>query len=240
MPDNEMEELRRWARGDFYPLREDEQGRDALDELADLMSAQSDVWWHAFQTVFAESREPDADRLTMPFAALIDLAGEQLMHEIVEAAHRDRRIANEFWDALDHLQRSGDAYALLGRKMTLEAFVRLAPGIPTHPGQSWPAEWEDGWSGDALFYLTDQDPDEAWALGLELLAISDDEVWVATIGAFIVEELLRDHGDAFIERIQAEALRNERLQMALPTAEYAVPENLIARVKAAAGPYWHK
>jgi hypothetical protein len=128
--------------------------------------------------------------------------------------------------------------ALLGRQMTLEAFVRLAPRIPTRPGHSRPPESEDGWSGDALFYLTDQDPDEAWTLGLELLAVSADEVWVATIGAFIVEELLRDDGDAFIERIEAEAPRNERLRMALPTARYAVPENLIARVKAAAGPYW--
>lgn len=98
--------------------------------------------------------------------------------------------------------------------------------------------WEDDWSGDALFDLTEKDPDEAWAVALELLAVSADPGWISTIGAFIIEDILRDHGDEFIERIETEAAANERLRRALPVARWVVPEHLMARVKAAAGKDW--
>ena len=77
--------------------------------------------------------------------------------------------------------------------------------------------------------------DEAWTVALDLLAMS---VGPVVIGAFIVEDLLREHGDGFIERIEAEAARNERLRQALPTTRNLVPDHLLGRVKAAAGLYW--
>jgi len=124
--------------------------------------------------------------------------------------------------------------------MTLEAFVRHEPRIPSKPGEPWPEEWEDEWSGDALFFLTREDPDEAWAVGLELLAVSADPGWAATIGAFIVEDLLHDHGDEFMDRIEAEATKNEQLKMALPTTRWMVPGHLVSRVSVAAGSYWNQ
>lgn len=240
MPYDQSGELRRWARGDFYPLSPNEDGRDQLERLADEMTAQPNLWLPAFIAIFAEADKHAMGNLTMPFTALLHVGGERLRDEVAEAARGDRKIAAAFWDAMNHLQLSGDAYRLLGRRMTLEAFVRHEPRIPSKPGGAWPDEWEDGWSGDVLFYLVDQDPDEAWAICLEMLAVSADAGWINTIGAFVVEDLLRDHGEAFIERIEAEAARNERLRMALPITRYAVPENLIARVKVAAGPYWDK
>lgn len=99
-------------------------------------------------------------------------------------------------------------------------------------------EWEDSWSGDALFYLTREEPEEVWLLCLELLAVSSDRGWIASVAAFVVEDLIHDHGDLFIDRIEAEAARNERLRMALPTTRCLVPEHLMPRIKVAAGPYW--
>ena len=239
MPKDPEAVLRHWGRGDFYPLRPDERGRDAVDDLADEMATDPNVWWLAFRELFSESDKPAVDNLVMPFAALLQRAGETMWDQVADAARSDRKIANEFWDAMSHLRLAEEAYKRLGRQMTVEAFVRHEPRIGAGTShQRWLDEWEDEWSGDVLFYLTQEDPDEAWALCLELLAASADPGWAATIGAFIVEDLLRDHGDAFIDRVEAEAARNERLQMALPTARWMVPEHLIARVKAAAGPYW--
>jgi Family of unknown function (DUF6869) len=238
MPERQVEVLRRWARGDFYPLSSEGQAPDAVDELADEMSAQPEMWWHAFKSVFAESDWSGFKNLTMPFAALLDGGGPPMREEVASAARENRRIAQVFWDGMDFLKLSNEAYDRLGRQMTAEAFIRHEPRISSKPGQSWPAEWEDHWSGDALFYLTHENPEEAWLLCLELLAVSSDPGWIATVAAFAVEDLIRDHGDLFIDRIEAEAARNERFRMALPTTRWIVPEHLMARIKVAAGPYW--
>lgn len=238
MPEEQVEVLRRWARGDFYPLSSEGQGRDAVDDLADEMAMQPDVWWQAFQTLFAESGRSAFKNLTMPFAALLHVAGPPMREEVASAAHKDLKIAQAFWDAMDFLKLSTDAYLLLGRRMTIEAFIRHEPRIPSKPGQQWPDDWEDSWSGDALFFLTREEPEEAWLLCLELLAVSGDPAWIATIAAFILEDLIHDHGQLFIDRIEAEAARNEPLRMALPMTRWLVPDHLMARVKVAAGLYW--
>jgi hypothetical protein len=235
-----VEVLRQWASGSFYPLSQDIDGRDALEDLADEMAAQPSLWWPSFRSLLSESGKKAVDNLRMPFAALLHVGGESMWNEVANAARNNRRIANAFWEAMEFLMLANEAYKRLGRQMTREAFVRHEPRIPSRPEQTWPEEWEDGWSGDVLFFLTREDPDEAWALCLELLAVSADPAWASTIGAFIVEELLHDHGDAFIDRIEAEAAKNERLRMALPTTRWMVPEHLMARVSAAAGPYWNR
>jgi hypothetical protein len=240
MSDDTVAVLRRWATGDFYPLSPDEQGRDALDQLADEMAARADMWWQGFRKLLLESSKQAFDNLKMPFGALLQVGGESMWNQVADAAHANRRIANAFWDAMGFVGLAKEAYERLGRQRTLEAFVRHEPRVPSRPGHSWPDEWEDEWSGDVLFFLTREDPDEAWALCLELLAISADPAWAATIGAFIVEDLLRDHGDAFIDRIEGEAATNERLRMALPTTRWMIPEHLIARVSAAAASYWNR
>jgi hypothetical protein len=136
---------------------------------------------------------------------------------------------------MDFLQRSGEAFGRLGRRQTIEAFVRHVPRIPSSIDQRRDDVWEDEWSGEAIAYLNKEDPDEAWAVALELLKVSADPGWGGTIGAFILEDLLRDYGDGFIERIEAEAATNERLRRSLPSTMLTVPEHLMLRVKAAAG-----
>jgi hypothetical protein len=88
MPEQEVEVLRRWARGDFYPLSPEGQGRGAVDELVGEISAQPEVWWHAFRLVFAESGGSGFKNLTMPFAALLDVGGPPMWEEV--AAQRAR------------------------------------------------------------------------------------------------------------------------------------------------------
>ena len=238
MQEDQVDILRRWARGDFYPLTPEVPGPNALNGLAEEMGRRPIVWWRSLHALLLELDQEGVRNLNMPFAALLDVGGAQLVNEVASIAHREPKVANEFWDAMEFLQRSSEAYRRLGRRQTIEAFVRHVPRISWSPKQPQIEVWEDGWSGDVLFFLNDEDPDEAWAVALELLRVSADPVWISTIGAFIVEELLRDHGDAFIERIEAEAATNDRLRRSLPTTEWAVPEHLMPRVKAAAGRYW--
>lgn len=238
MPEDQVDILRRWARGDFYPLSPQVPGPNALTDLAQEMGREPIVWWRSLHALLLELDQEGVRNLNLPFAALLDVGGEQLVNEVASIAHREPKVANEFWDAMESLRRSSEAYRRLGRRQTIEAFIRHVPRISWSPEQPYIEVWEDGWSGDVLFFLTEEDPDEAWAVALELLRVSADPVWSSMVGAFIVEELLRDHGDAFIERIEAEAATNDRLRRSLPTTEWAVPEHLMARVKAAAGRYW--
>jgi hypothetical protein len=240
MPDEPITVLRRWAAGDFDPFTTNADGRDGFDEFAEQVAPDVDAWWHAFRTLFNECGKDESNRLQLPFEILLKAGGERLQQEVAAVAHSEPKIANAFWNAMDDLSLEAEAYHHLGRKVTLEAFTRHAPRIPSKKSEPWPPEWEDEWSTTALWYLTDKDPDEAWALALELLDVSDDPEWVVVIGTFIIEELLRDHGDAYIERVEAEAAKNERLRMALPSTRWAVPEHLVARVEAAAGPYWRQ
>jgi len=209
-----------------------------MNELAQDMGREPIVWWRSLHALLLELDEKGVRNLNMPFAALLDVGGAQLVNEVASVAHREPKVANEFWVAMEFLQRSSEAYRRLGRRQTIEAFVRHVPRISWSPKQPYIEAWEDQWSGDVPSFLNEEDPDEAWAVALELLRVSADPVWSSMVGAFIVEELLRDHGDAFIERIEAETATNDRLRRSLPTTEWAVPEHLMPRVKAAAGRYW--
>ena len=83
MPDDEVEALRRWARGDFYPLSPNDGGGDQVDRLANEMAPQPNLWWLAFKEVFAEADKPSVENLMMPFAALLE-------KDFVRLADRER------------------------------------------------------------------------------------------------------------------------------------------------------
>jgi uncharacterized protein DUF6869 len=233
---DEIATLKRWAQGEFYPLAAEQ--RDALDELADEMAKRPAAWWQAFREVLSESDRETLRNLDMPFAALLSTGGESVWDEVAAVARSDRKIANAFWAGMEFARLSGEAYKRLGRRMTIEAFVRHESRLGK--GREPVEAWEDRWSGDVLFYLTQEDPEEAWAMALDLLAVKDDPDWASTIAAFLIEDLLHDHGDAFIERLEAEAAHNERLRMGLPTTQWMVPEHLLDRVRFAAGACWER
>lgn len=238
MARDKAEVLRRWARGDFYPLSREQPGRNALDELAEHMRPEPIAWWRSLHEILLELDEEGVRNLDMPLAALLHIGRERVVDEVASSARGERKIANAFWDAMHFLQRSSEAYQRLGRRQMIEAFVRHVPRIPSSIDQPRDESWEDEWAGEALSLLSKEDPDEAWEVALELLKVSADPGWIGTVGAFIVEDLLRDYGDLFIERIEAEAATNDRLRRSLPAAQWAVPEHLMPRVKAAAGSYW--
>jgi len=242
MADEAAALLRRWANGEVDPLTTDADGRDAFDELADQIAPDFEAWWSAFKTLFDEFGKSESSRLQLPFEVLLNVGGERLRQQIAEVAQSNTKIACDFWNAMQDLRLEAEAYRLLGRRLTLEAFVRHEPRIPSRRAEPSPAEqpWEDEWSSFAISYLTEKDPDEAWALALELIDVSGDPRWLSVVGAFIIEELLKAHGDAMIDRIETEALHSPRLQMTLPSTRWAVPAPLMARVEAAAGPYWQK
>jgi hypothetical protein len=234
MPEQPIEVLRRWATGEFYPIETRADGRDAFDDLAEQMTPRTDAWWQAFRALFGELRKNESFNLHLPLEVLFNLGGERLRGEVAQLAHHDPKIASAFWYAMEDLGLSADAYQLLGRKLTINAFVRHAPRIPSK-GELFSPEWEDEWSVMAVWYLTHDDPDEAWAVALDLLPDSDDPAWPGLIGVFIIEDLWDEHGDAMIDRIEAEAAVNEKVRAALPITRWRVPAHLITRVAAAAG-----
>jgi len=240
MADEATALLRRWAIREIDPLTTNAHGRGGFDELADEIAPDVQPWWRAFKALFDEYGKSDSFRLRLPFEVLLEVGCEPLRQQIAEVARTNPKIACDFWNAMEDLRLEAEAYRLLGRRLTLEAFVRHEPRIPSRRTKASAAEqpWEDEWSSFAIFHLTERDPDEAWALALELIDVSGDPRWLSAVGAFIIEELLKDHGDAMIERIEAEAAQSERLRMALPTTQWVVPDHLLDRVAAAAGQYW--
>jgi hypothetical protein len=242
MPDEPITVLRRWVTGEFDPFTTGLNGRDGFDELAEVIAPDIESWWRAFRTLFEQSDKDGSSRLQPAFEVLLKVGGERIRQDVAEIAHREPKIADAFWDAMDDLGLEAEAYRLLGRKLTLEAFVRHEARIPSKPPQPSPVDqpWEDEWSSMVIFYLTAKEPDEAWGLALELIDISGDPGWLSVVGAFIIEDLLRHHGDNLIDRIEAEATQNDRLRMALPSTRWAVPKHLAARVEVAAGPYWRQ
>ncbi|HVR66881.1 MAG TPA: hypothetical protein VMT98_09580 [Verrucomicrobiae bacterium] len=64
--------------------------------------------------------------------------------------------------------------------------------------------------GDALDELIDAKPDSAWALILAILARDESTPTVELLAAGPLENLLSKHGQAFIERVEAETRTNRR------------------------------
>lgn len=58
-------------------------------------------------------------------------------------------------------------------------------------------------------------PEEAWAVVLQIIDISDDSKVIENVSAGPLEDLLAFHGDMLIARIAEEAEQNERLRFAL-------------------------
>ncbi len=83
------------------------------------------------------------------------------------------------------------------------------------------------------------DPEEAWLiiLAIKEQAISEDAI--ALLAAGPMEDLLAHHGNAFIERVEAEARRNPRFNNLLGGVwRSSISEDVWRRVEAARGDVW--
>lgn len=79
-------------------------------------------------------------------------------------------------------------------------------------------EGEDFWAWKYIWDLLLNDPELAWNIILGLVAAAPSEDAVGYVGADCLEDLLKDHGTEFIDRIRTEAARDRRFLFALYNA----------------------
>lgn len=79
--------------------------------------------------------------------------------------------------------------------------------------EDWFAYEHNFWAFDAMHTLMAEDPDNAWAVLLEMLRRTDDEGYIGSLAAGPLEDMM---GPYYFDRIAAEARVNPKLRQALP------------------------
>ncbi len=94
------------------------------------------------------------------------------------------------------------------------------------------------WSWGGLSALCVSEPDEAWRLILLLVANAPSDAALSIVGFVPLTELILAHGEALIDRIEAEAARDPRFRRCLTSVcqepcEPDIPEALWSRIERA-------
>jgi hypothetical protein len=71
------------------------------------------------------------------------------------------------------------------------------------------------WAYEEACELLDSDPERLWRITLLLIEHASDEVALAYVAAGPLEDMLAQHGPAFIQRVEALARRDSRFRLAL-------------------------
>src|SRR5438874_13166017 len=74
------------------------------------------------------------------------------------------------------------------------------------------------WASDELDYLAREQPERGWPVILSLIAASPSDQFLAIVAAGPLEDLLCEHGPAFITRTEEEARRDPHFRRALAGA----------------------
>ena len=102
----------------------------------------------------------------------------------------------------DHREAEIEAgLAQIGARLPLiEAWI--AGSLAADNSIEWAAHW---WALLLLINLPHEDPERAWAIILEILQRQPPEEALGLLAAGPLEDLLSEHGPAFIERVEARA-----------------------------------
>ncbi|HEX7447870.1 MAG TPA: hypothetical protein VF306_10015 [Pirellulales bacterium] len=84
-----------------------------------------------------------------------------------------------------------------------------------HSGHSAPLDDATFHALDRIYDLTREEPDSCWELILEILAADDSVAVQETLSAGPLEDLLVEHGDAIIARVEQESARNPHFRSLL-------------------------
>ena len=94
------------------------------------------------------------------------------------------------------------------------------------------------WANEELMELVWDDPERAWPIILAILE-RDPPIWILPVlAAGPLEDLLRAHGPRFIDRVEQEALANERFRYGVLAHVYPIachPQEVADRVRALRG-----
>jgi hypothetical protein len=93
------------------------------------------------------------------------------------------------------------------------------------------------WSLNELWRLIEDDPEKAWAVIHQIRRLNGTEYILANLAAGPLEDLLGDHGDKFIERVELLSRQDEQFRKMLGAVwQGNMPEAIWVRVRAVAGP----
>jgi hypothetical protein len=193
-----VQELTAWGKGAHYPLRDDSHEQ----RLAALVADDPPAWWQTARNLITQASDENfADNLDVPLAIILEAGGPAL----VERAGREARDASGLAEALYnwpvvHRWRS-ELYRLIGRDRLVQHY------FTERKAAAWP--WR------MMEDLRREDPEEAWQVTLQLIAAAPDGDALSYVAAGPLEDLIKDRGDQFIDRIEAEAAGNARLRQAL-------------------------
>ena len=71
------------------------------------------------------------------------------------------------------------------------------------------------WAWETLAELCSSQPEEAWLALLQVIELAENAERLEEIGAGPLEDLLRNHGERLIDRLESEAGGNDKLRTAL-------------------------
>ncbi|WP_454733352.1 MULTISPECIES: DUF6869 domain-containing protein [Cupriavidus] len=108
----------------------------------------------------------------------------------------------------------------------IERYSRYDPAIGRHEVRSF-------WVWQACDWLCVNDPDQLWALVLEILTRTGNERVLGALAAGELEDLIEYHGPAFIGRIERQAARDPRFRRLLCGVWRSSTPEVWARILAA-------
>jgi hypothetical protein len=92
---------------------------------------------------------------------------------------------------------------------------------------------EGFWAWEAINELVFNSPEEAWLVILELIRLAPSERILADIAAGPLEDLIRNHTDAIIDRVEQEARRDPKFRLCLTGVWYGndLSQDVRARIE---------
>jgi hypothetical protein len=92
---------------------------------------------------------------------------------------------------------------------------------------------EGFWAWEQITDLVFNSPEEAWPIILELIRRAPSDQILADVAAGPLEDLIRNHADAFIDRVELEARRAPRFRRCLTGVWYGteLSESVCKRIE---------
>lgn len=137
----------------------------------------------------------------MKFEALLELLRRGTIAEdtLVRAEHAD-------WEYADRIEEIVTALPLDQERLIREY---IGYGEAELGQENW------GWASNRMFSLLAALPELAWPIIAELIDRAPSERSLGFIAASPLEDLLSEHGEQFIERVEARAASNAKFKRAL-------------------------
>ncbi len=190
-----------------------------LAELEQLAREAADIWCEAILSLISDAAgSADNDFLDWGLVAALRAAADRtaMEAELARHAHASPVVAGVVADALRFGSRGvGERRALdvLGELFVFDAWSRYHQKYRSEDrGEQQPDVAVDYWAWELMQALVDWDPVDAWRRFLRYLAHERDPDCRVQAGIAWLESINFGHAAEFIDRIEAEARRNERLR----------------------------